>query len=82
MFFWVLLNCNRTVLFPINHCDFSNTNIWTFYNGGGIGKKIPKLFYSANKKADANFDLDISETFVEGADTCYSGKILACFGKN
>lgn len=81
MFFWVLLSCNQKILVPINHCDLSNVNIWEFYNGGGIGKKIPKLFYSANKHGDANFDLDISEIFIEGVDACYSGKVLACFGK-
>lgn len=81
MFFWVLLNCDRKILVPINHCDFSTVSMWEFYNGGGVGKKIPKLFYSDNKRADANFELDVSETFEKGVDACYSGRILACFGE-
>lgn len=69
------------MLVPINRCDFSNEPVFSYYNEGAIGKKIPKLFYSANKETDSNFDLPIAETFNEGEDACYSGKILNCFGK-
>lgn len=79
MFFWVLLNCKKKILVPIEHCEINN--ICDFFNGGAIGKQIPKLFFSSNKKSDVNFDMEISQSFDENIDACYSGKILKCFGK-
>lgn len=71
---------NKKILVPINRCEIPEHLLGSFFNGGAVGKIIPKIFYSVNKNVDANFDLQISETFVEGEDACYIGKILDCFG--
>lgn len=65
MFFLVLLNCNKKILVPINRCNFSETEICQIYNFGSIGRLITKVFYSADASVDANFDLDISDVFIE-----------------